>query len=113
MTKETPKSMRFLSPHEQSKLRKDIRGFFQFFPNAEGDRPEFEEDLDIWLDGESWTALKSLFRNKPFKDWAEQTIERVRASLLKLHTPSPLVPLPEGEENMVGNSECQSKALMR
>ena len=87
MTKEIPKRISFLPPHEQVKLRKEIRSFFCFYPEAEGHGREFEEDLHAWLEGQTWTCLASLgvFKKKPFIDWAARTIEQVRWVLRELY----------------------------
>lgn len=87
MKKETQKPIRFLPPKEQLKLRKEIRGFFRFYPDAEKYRPPFEEDLHAWLEGQTWTSLCSLgvFQRKSFIDWAERTLEQVRGLLRKLY----------------------------
>ncbi|MBI4490514.1 MAG: hypothetical protein HY694_15635 [Deltaproteobacteria bacterium] len=87
MTKGVKKDLTFLPVREQKKLHKEIEQLCTFFPGLDDDRPQFEDDLRWWLDGETWTHLigSGVFQRKRFISWANQTISRVREDFLNLY----------------------------
>lgn len=87
MTKELQKTTTFLPLREQSKLRKEIKKFFRFFPHVRGYRPDFEDDLDAWLKGQTWTSLRlvEVFNKRLFIEWLARTLEQVRGLLRLLY----------------------------